>query len=90
MAKKMKSCSSKKMGYMDLGGNFVNMSNIYKSAEPTSGYGTSDANKCPPNCSGSGSKHAAKIRSRQNKSTKKARRNIGNCRRGANGQIICD
>jgi hypothetical protein len=28
---------SKKMGYMDLGGNFVDMSSVYKSAEPMSG-----------------------------------------------------
>lgn len=86
----MKCGGSKKMGYMDLGGNFVDTSKVYKTAEPTSGYGTSDANKCPPNCSGSGARHAKSVRARQNQRTKVARRNIGNCRKGANGQMICD
>lgn len=37
MGKCMNCGGSKKMGYMDLGGNFVDMSSVYKSAEPMSG-----------------------------------------------------
>jgi hypothetical protein len=81
MAKCMQCGGSKKMGYMDLGGNFVDMSNKYQAVEPTSGYGTSDANKCPPNCEGPGAKHARTVRNRQAQRTKEARKNIGKCRR---------
>jgi hypothetical protein len=73
---------SKKMGYMDLGGNFVDMSNKYQAVEPTSGYGTMPG-------PGDGAKHAKAVRKRQAQRTKVARKNIGNCRRGANGQMIC-
>ena len=38
MAKKrMNYGGSKKVGYMDLGGNFIDMSNVYKTTEPVSG-----------------------------------------------------
>lgn len=48
MAKNMNYGGSKKMGYMDLGGNFVDMSNVYKSAEPTSGMGTMSESEFGP------------------------------------------
>jgi hypothetical protein len=43
MAKCMNCGGSKKMGYMDLGGNTVNYNNPYQGMEPTSGYGTSQS-----------------------------------------------
>lgn len=76
---------------MDLGGNFVDMSSQYQSAEPTSGYGAmEDINKPKRPKQGSGAKHAAGVRKRQQQGTNRAKRNIGNCRRGHNGQLICD
>lgn len=67
---------SKKLGYMDLGGNFVDMSNSYRSDEPVSGYGSMgyEGDKKPP-----GAKHASKIRKRQAHGTRVLKRNIGKC-----------
>jgi len=96
MAKCMKCGGSKKMGYMDLGGNFVDMTNQYNAVEPTSGYGTmssdmsSDMYDRGKGKKSAGTRHAADVRRRQQKSTRNLKRNIGNCRRGANGQMICN
>lgn len=49
-----------------------------------------DKGKRKKNKAGSGARHAADVRRRQQQRTKVARRNIGNCRRGPNGQTICD
>ena len=40
MTKHTNNNSPKKTGYMDLGGNFVDMSNVYKTEQPASGTGT--------------------------------------------------
>lgn len=82
----------KKMPKLDMGGLYTGASKSRDvENQPVSGYGTSDANRCPPNCGpGSGARHAAGVRKRQQKGTDRGRRNIGRCRRGHNGQIICD
>lgn len=92
MKKCIKCGGSKKMGYMDLGGNFVDISNQYKTVEPVSGYGTvsSDMYDRGKRKKSAGAKHAANVRTRQQKSTRNLKRNIGNCRKGSNGQMICD
>ena len=67
----------------DMGGLYTGAS-MYRDVEnqPISGYGTSDADKCPPNCgSGSGAKHAKQVRKTQQKRTNDARKNIGKCGR---------
>ncbi len=49
-----------------------------------------DKGKRKKSKAGSGARHAADVRRRQQQRTKVARKNIGNCRRGPNGQTICD
>lgn len=44
----MKCGGTKKMGYMDLGGNPMSYDNPYQGMEPTSGYGTSQSSTNPP------------------------------------------
>lgn len=48
MGKCMNCGGSKKMGYMDLGGNTVSYNNPYQGMEPTSGYGTSQSSAEKP------------------------------------------
>lgn len=82
----------KKTPKMDMGGLYTGASKSRDvSNQPVSGYGTSDANRCPPNCSKlnapkskSGGIDYAKRRKRQDKIKP------GRCRRGFNGQMICD
>jgi len=73
----------KKMPKMDMGGLYMGAS-MSRDVEnqPVSGYGTSDADKCPPNCGpGSGAKHAKQVRQRQQQRTQVARKNVGKCGR---------
>jgi hypothetical protein len=82
-----------KMPKMDMGGLYMGASKSEDVAnQPISGYGTSDADKCPPNCGprskpakkigpGSGAKHAKQVRQTQQKRTQTARKNIGKCGR---------
>jgi hypothetical protein len=72
-----------KMPKLDMGGLYMGASKSEDvSNQPISGYGTSDANKCPPNCGpGSGAKHAKNVRKTQQKRTQTARKNVGKCGR---------
>ena len=73
----------KQMPKMDMGGLYTGAS-MSRDVEnqPVSGYGTSDATKCPPNCGpGSGAKHAKQVRQTQQKRTQTAKKNIGKCGR---------
>jgi hypothetical protein len=72
-----------KMPKLDMGGLYMGaaMSRDVEN-QPVSGYGTSDADKCPPNCGpGSGAKHAKQVRKTQQKRTQTARKNVGKCGR---------
>ena len=74
MGKCMNCGGSKKMGYMDLGGNFVDMSNVYKSAEPMSGMASMSESDKPKKPKGFDyNKH--------NKSNKQAFKNRHKCGR---------
>jgi hypothetical protein len=82
----------KKMPKLDMGGLYMGASKSRDvENQPVSGYGTSDANRCPPNCerlnapkSKKGGIDYAKRRKRQDNIKRKP------CRKGFNGQMICD
>ena len=83
MGKCMKCGGSKKMGYMDLGGNFVDMTSQYKAVEPTSGYGAMEDMNKPKRPKG----YDYKAHKRRGE---KAFKNRGKCRRGPSGLLICE
>lgn len=80
----------KKMPKLDMGGLYMGASMSKDVAnQPTSGYGSM---KCPPNCSKlnapkskKGGIDYAKRRKRQDRI-----KPAGKCRKGFNGQMICD
>jgi hypothetical protein len=85
----------KKMPKLDMGGLYMGASKSFDvENQPVSGYGISDADRCPPNCkklnapkSKKGGIDYAKRRKRQNKIKNASQKR---CRKGFNGQMICD
>ena len=61
--------NSKKLGYMDMGGNFIDMSNQYQNVEPVSGMGTmveSEFGPKRPKKPASGPRHTGPNATRKN------------------------